>query len=191
LGTGQNPFGSGINLREIARSVGLSGGTLLARASREKWTPRIEAAKSLANPLETAMVPACDAVALTMQARAKRHMERMAGITDRVLPQLESMQPAEILGSAQPGTIRLRRAAQSRTRESTASGWDDQPCDPDQSGCHSDREKSGLARRIAADGSCSRLKSKAAKLQSGHHNLRRVLVKIGQEVAKRILRREP
>ena len=35
-----------------------------------------------------------------MQARAERHVERMAGITDKVLPHLESMEPAEILDSA-------------------------------------------------------------------------------------------
>jgi hypothetical protein len=38
--------------------------------------------------------------ALTMQARAERHVQRMAGITDKVLPHLESMEPAEILDSA-------------------------------------------------------------------------------------------
>jgi hypothetical protein len=72
-------------------------GTVLARASREQWTPRIEAAKSLAKPGESAIVPACEAAAQTVQASAERHVERMAGITDKVLPHLESMEPAEIL----------------------------------------------------------------------------------------------
>ena len=80
--------------------MGIPEGTVLARASREQWTPRIEAAKSLAKPPKSAIVPACDAVAQTMQARAERHVERMAGITDRVLPVLEKMEPAEILDSA-------------------------------------------------------------------------------------------
>ena len=35
-----------------------------------------------------------------MQARAERHVERMAAITDRVLPVLEKMEPAEILEGA-------------------------------------------------------------------------------------------
>lgn len=35
-----------------------------------------------------------------MQARAERHVERMAGITDRVLPHLERMKPGDILDSA-------------------------------------------------------------------------------------------
>jgi hypothetical protein len=93
-------FASGIGLREIARNMGIPEGTVLARASREQWTARIEAAKSLAKRVEHALVPACDAVALTMQARAERHVERMAGVTDKVLPHLESMAPGEILDSA-------------------------------------------------------------------------------------------
>ena len=87
-------------MREIARNMGISEGTVLARASRERWTTRIQAAKSLARTPESVIVPACDAVAQTLQARAERHVERMAGITDKVLPHLESMQPAEILNSA-------------------------------------------------------------------------------------------
>jgi hypothetical protein len=35
-----------------------------------------------------------------MPARAEMHVERMAGITDKVLPHLESMEPGEILDSA-------------------------------------------------------------------------------------------
>ena len=37
---------------------------------------------------------------MTMQARAERHVERIAGITHRVLPHLESMEPAKILDNA-------------------------------------------------------------------------------------------
>ena len=43
-------FALGIGLREIARNMKIPEGTVLARASRERWTPRIEAAKSLAKP---------------------------------------------------------------------------------------------------------------------------------------------
>ena len=35
-----------------------------------------------------------------MQERAERHVERMAGITDKVLPHLEAMKPGDILDSA-------------------------------------------------------------------------------------------
>jgi hypothetical protein len=93
-------FASGIRLREIARNMDISTGTVLSRASREHWTRRIEAAKSVVKPVESAIVPACDAAAQTLQSRAERHVARMAGITDRVLPHLESMEPADILDSA-------------------------------------------------------------------------------------------
>src|SRR5580765_1081893 len=93
-------FASEIGLREIARNMGIPAGTILARASREHWTRHIESAKSLAKPPESAIVPACDAAAITMQERAGQHVERMAGITDKVLPHLESMEPGEILNSA-------------------------------------------------------------------------------------------
>ena len=91
---------SGIALRELARNMGIPTGTVLARASRERWAHHIEAAKSLGKPLESEIVPACDAAALTMRERAGRHVKRMAGITERVLPHLEQMEPGEILSSA-------------------------------------------------------------------------------------------
>src|SRR6476469_5483474 len=40
-------FASGIRLREIACNMGTPGATTSSRASRERWTQRIEAAKSL------------------------------------------------------------------------------------------------------------------------------------------------
>jgi hypothetical protein len=93
-------YASGIPLRELARRMGIPEGSMLAHASRKHWTQRIEAAKSMAKPPESTIVPACDAAAQTMQERSARHVERMAGITDKVLPHLESMQAAEILDSA-------------------------------------------------------------------------------------------
>jgi hypothetical protein len=38
--------------------------------------------------------------ALTMQERATRYTERMAGVSERVLPHLESLPPAAILDAA-------------------------------------------------------------------------------------------
>lgn len=93
-------YASGIGLRELARKMGIPEGTMLAHASREHWTRRIDAAKSLARPLPSALVPACDAAAVTMQERGARHVERMAGITEKVLPHLETMEPDELLDSA-------------------------------------------------------------------------------------------
>ncbi len=93
-------YASGIGLRELARRMGIPEGTMLARASRAHWTQRIEAAKSIARPVESAIVPACDAAAATMHERGARHVERMAGITERVLPHLEAMRASDILDSA-------------------------------------------------------------------------------------------
>ncbi|MBA3832912.1 MAG: hypothetical protein H0X34_13665 [Chthoniobacterales bacterium] len=38
--------------------------------------------------------------AVTMHERGTRHVERMAGITEKVLPHLEAMEPGELLDSA-------------------------------------------------------------------------------------------
>jgi len=64
--------------------MGIPEGSMVAHASRKHWTQRIEAAKSMAKPRESAIVPACDAAARTMQERGVRHVERMTGITDKV-----------------------------------------------------------------------------------------------------------
>jgi len=93
-------FASGIGLREIARNMNIPEGTVLARASREQGTPSIQAAKSLAKAPENGIVPACDAAALTMQERAARYTERMADVSERVLPHLETLPAREILEAA-------------------------------------------------------------------------------------------
>ena len=93
-------FASGVGLRELARSMNIPAGTVLARASRERWKPRIQAAKSLAKPVENGIVPTCDAAAQTMQERAARYTERMAGLSERVLPHLESLPACEVLEAA-------------------------------------------------------------------------------------------
>ena len=90
-------FASGVGLRELARNMNIPAGNVLARASRERWTPRIEAAKSLAKPVESEIVPVCDAAALTMQERAARYTERVATVSERVLPHLETLPACEIL----------------------------------------------------------------------------------------------
>ena len=41
-------YASGIGLREIARNMGISEGTVLSRAKREGWTQGIQSAKALA-----------------------------------------------------------------------------------------------------------------------------------------------
>ena len=93
-------FASGIGLREIARNMGISENTVLARARREKWTHQILIAKQQGKGLHSNALAPMQSAALTMQERAERHVARIAGITDRVLPHLESVEPAEILNRA-------------------------------------------------------------------------------------------
>ena len=91
---------SGIGLREIARNMGIPEGTVLARAKREGWTREIQNAKALAKREDSApAVTATEAVAITMQQRGERHLERMAGVSERGVHHIETMDGPEILNS--------------------------------------------------------------------------------------------
>jgi hypothetical protein len=90
-------YAAGIGLREIARNMNMAEGTVLARAKREGWTAQIQTAKHEAQPLQSDAITPMQAVAITMQQRGHRHAERIAGVTDSVLPHLERMPPAAIL----------------------------------------------------------------------------------------------
>jgi hypothetical protein len=102
-------YASGIGLRELARNAGIPAGTVLARAKREGWTQQIAQAKLIERPelaREIAKPDAINAItpmqsaAITMQQRGQRYTERMAGVSEKVLPHLEKMQPGAILDSA-------------------------------------------------------------------------------------------
>ena len=82
-----------IGLRELARKMGIPQGTMTARAWREGWTKTSESVKQLSEGEQSLAVKptVLQSVAATMQARAERHVERMAGVTDKVLPHLESI----------------------------------------------------------------------------------------------------
>jgi hypothetical protein len=91
-------YASGIGLREIARNMKIPEGTVLARAQREGWTRQIQNAKALAQREDTPpTITPTEAVSVTMQQRGQRHVERMASVTEKVLPHLEGMEPDEIL----------------------------------------------------------------------------------------------
>ena len=92
-------FVSGIGLREIARNMGISPGTILSRASREGWTGEIHSAKALVKREDTLVVSPLKAVAMTMQQRGERHVERMAGVSERGVDHIETMDGPEILKS--------------------------------------------------------------------------------------------
>jgi hypothetical protein len=93
-------FASGIGLRELARNMSVSENTVLARARREKWTHQIVIAKQQGRPLHSNALAPMQSAAITMQQRGQRYTERMAGVSEKVLPHLESMQPDAILDSA-------------------------------------------------------------------------------------------
>ena len=93
-------FASGIGLRELARNMGVSENTVLARARREKWTHQIVIAKQQGKRLHSNALAPMQSAALTMQQRAERYTVRLAGISERVLPHLESLPPSEILERA-------------------------------------------------------------------------------------------
>lgn len=89
---------SGIGLRELARNAGIPAGTVLARAKREGWTRQIQQARAIVTaPQDSPTVSPARAAAVSMQERATRHVERMAGIVEKTLPAVEAMQPGGIL----------------------------------------------------------------------------------------------
>jgi hypothetical protein len=95
-------YASGIGLREIARNMNIPEGTVLARAKREGWTRQIQNAKALAKRDDTppAVTP-LEAVSRSLQQRGERHVDRMAGIVEKTLPHVESMEPGAILDRAE------------------------------------------------------------------------------------------
>jgi hypothetical protein len=93
-------YASGIGLHGIARNMGLPEGTVLARAKRECWTQEIQNAKALAKREdEASTVTPVEAVAMSMQKRGERHVERMAGVSERGVDHVETMDGPEILKS--------------------------------------------------------------------------------------------
>jgi hypothetical protein len=88
---------SGIGLREIARNMNIPEGTVLARAKREGWTQQIQSAKALTKREDAPVVTATEAVAITMLQRGERHVERMAGVSEKVVTHVEALEPGMIL----------------------------------------------------------------------------------------------
>lgn len=89
---------SGIGLRELARKMGIPPGTVLARSKREGWTCQIQQAKALAqDDTQSNAISVTQSAALTMAERGKRHVERMAGVAERVMPHVETMEAGAIL----------------------------------------------------------------------------------------------
>jgi hypothetical protein len=93
-------YASGIGLREIARNMNIPEGTVLARAKREGWTREIQNAKALAKcEAKSIAVTPFEAVSASMQQRGERHIERMAGVSERAVDHIETMDGPAILDS--------------------------------------------------------------------------------------------
>jgi transposase-like protein len=93
-------FASGAGLRELARNMGISQGTVLARAKREGWTRQIQDAKALAKREDAPLaVTPLEAVSMSMQQRGERHIERIAGVSERAVDHIETMDGPGILRS--------------------------------------------------------------------------------------------
>ena len=93
-------YASGIGLREIARNMNIPEGTVLARAKREGWTREIQNAKALAKREEFSLaVTPVEAVAATLAERGQRHLKRMAGVSEKAVDHIETMDGVEILDS--------------------------------------------------------------------------------------------
>ena len=93
-------YASGIGLRELSRNMGIAPGTVLSRAKREGWTRQLQSAKALAKREERPLaVTPVEAVAMSMQQRGERHVERMAGVSERGVDHIETMDGPEILNS--------------------------------------------------------------------------------------------
>jgi hypothetical protein len=97
---------AGIGLREFARNANIPQGTVLSWAKRHGLTQQIatakvaarsELARELTQPDAINAITPMQSVAATMVQRGQRHVERIAGVTEKVLPHLEQMQPEAIL----------------------------------------------------------------------------------------------
>jgi hypothetical protein len=83
---------SGIPLRELARNMNIPEGTILSRAKREGWTRGIQNAKALAKREDASIVVTpVEAVATSIQQRGERHVERMAGVSERAVDHIEKL----------------------------------------------------------------------------------------------------
>ena len=80
--------------------MNISEGTILARAKREGWTREIQNAKALVKRENSALtVTPVEAVAATLAERGQRHLKRMAGVSERGVDHIETMDGPEILNS--------------------------------------------------------------------------------------------
>jgi hypothetical protein len=112
---------SGIGAREVARNMGIPEGTVLAHVKRKAITRQIQVAKAAAQAKRGPKdITPLESVAISIQKRAERHVERMAGVSERGLDALEAMEPNEIVENAREIELHDRWSRRNY-------GLDDQP----------------------------------------------------------------
>jgi hypothetical protein len=85
-------YASGLGLREIARSMHVSENTVLSRAHREGWSGQVNDARALVKRGDTAKaITPFEAASASMQKRGERHVERVAGISERAVDHIETV----------------------------------------------------------------------------------------------------
>jgi len=102
----ESPLGCKINSRRrgsafLARAYEAEGiaRQRLSRAKREGWTRQIQSAKALAKREDALVATPVEAAAMTMRQRGERHLERMAGVSERGVDHIETTDGPGILRS--------------------------------------------------------------------------------------------
>ena len=90
-------YAAGIGLREIARNMNLSPGTVLSRAKRERWTKQLEDAKAIALAPQSNAISPMQSIAAVMQERGECYREQMADVSEKVAGHIASMNADSIL----------------------------------------------------------------------------------------------
>ncbi len=89
---------AGIPLREFARNRKLNENTVLSYAKRQGLTQEIQTAKGDARlAVQSDALTNVQSVATTMVQRGQRYVGRMMDISEKVVPHLESLSPAEFI----------------------------------------------------------------------------------------------
>lgn len=88
---------AGAELRPLARAIGLAEGTVLSRASREKWADQRDAARAQVTALGGSLEELSQSIAVEREQRAQRHLDRMGNLTECVGDRVHKMTPIEAL----------------------------------------------------------------------------------------------
>lgn len=93
---------SGIGAREVARNMELAEGTVLSHLKRKAVFKQIQIARAEAatKSKPSGEISPFESAARTMQQRGEKYTDRMAGISEKGLSHLESLEAAEILDRA-------------------------------------------------------------------------------------------